>query len=142
MKKIISFIIGLLLLSSVPVFAIPITLGFEWDPNSESDIKEYKVFRVLATTAPFTPSPATDAVICIVQHPTIKCLSNVIGDFTGSGTLRFYAVARDISLNQSGPSNVVLHTYDFVAPYPPTIFRIVDFLGIKSLMMQEVLYVG
>ena len=134
---IVCLVIGLM--TGIAVGA-PINLGFAWNPNTEADIREYQVFRMLGAT----PAPATDASVCTVQHPTVTCLNNNIGDFTGSGTLRFYAVARDTAMNQSGPSNIVPYVYDFLAPAPPQIFRIVEILGINSLMFmyQDIVEIG
>ncbi len=117
MKRLLSILLLSLCILCMGTFSVAatISLGFAWDSNIESDMKEYEVYR-------------TDVIprvsVCKVQHPVVTCLNNLITVPDGSqGTMTFVVVARDLSLNTSGDSNIVSYVFDQQAPLPPKTFR-------------------
>jgi len=76
--------------------------AFGWDPNSETDLKEYVLYQN-GTEASRVPA-GTETVTVTITQP---------------GTYNFHLTAVDESMNESDPSNTVSLTLDDVSPENP-----------------------
>lgn len=115
MKRTILAIISILMLASLAISA-DISLKFAWDPNTEPDVKEYRLYRIdgiRTRVATFAHPPTFPAGPVITTVPD-----------GSQGTLAFVLTAVDTANNESGDSNTVTHPFDFMGPVAPKGFRL------------------
>lgn len=115
MKRIILIAMSVLMLASLAISA-DISLRFAWDPNTEPDMKEYRLYRTdgLRTklaTFPHPPTFPSQVVVVTIQDGT-------------EGTLSFVLTAVDTAENESGDSNTVIYPFDRKPPAAPGALRL------------------
>ncbi len=136
MKKLIMAIIFISMCISIQA---PVSFAadriFEWDQNSESDLKGYKIYRAAAPNVDAipgnlwltiykpgeNPDPGDAANAEYIVGPSNQCVlpRNILPD----GTYYFVLTAFDNALNESGKSNEVSTIIDDTAPAPPNGFQ-------------------
>jgi len=80
------------------------TVTVNWVGNTESDLKDYKLYE-------------NGALVDVIPAGTEEAVRVI----TEPGTYSWYLTARDLSLNESGPSNTVSLPLDAVAPSVPSL---------------------
>lgn len=110
MKKVMSLLIGLLLITST-VFAMDVTL--QWDANTEPDLAGYKIYYDMNSGHPYEGTGATegDSPVTIILTQDENSDPNLV-EFTirglpDSGTKYFAVTAYDDQGLESGYSNEV-----------------------------------
>ena len=73
-------------------------VALEWPPNTETDLKEYKLWENG------------------VHIDTIPAGTETTDRTLEAGDYEWYLTARDLSLNESGPSNTVSLSLDEISP--------------------------
>ena len=109
-------IVSILILLPIFAWAASVPINVTWDPNTETDMKEYRIYSQVGVTY---------ALLGTVQHPTVVFQgAKTVAD----GTMGFFlvvATAVDTSGNESGYSNNVRYDYNFdtTAPVIPRNLR-------------------
>ena len=108
MKRIILIVLAVVFMSTL-VFGASINLKATWTPNTETDMKEYRLYRL----------DPTRVLVGTIPHPTATF------DFTTTGPdgeevlMTFVLTATDQAGNESGDSNVATFPFDQKAPAAP-----------------------
>ncbi len=109
MKRIILISLSLVFLSTL-VFGASIPLKAIWTPNTEADMKEYRLYRL----------DPTRVLIGTISHPPVLPYEFVTTGPDGEEVLMtFVLTAVDQAGNESGDSNVATYPFDQKAPSPP-----------------------
>jgi hypothetical protein len=108
MKKIVLIVLAMVLMSSL-VFGASVNLRATWTPNSEPDMKEYKLYRL----------DPTRTLIGTITHPTAIFNFTTTGPDGGEVLMTFVLTAVDQTGNESGDSNVATYPFDQKAPVAP-----------------------
>jgi len=108
MKRIILIVLALVLMSSL-VFGASINLRATWTPNTETDMKEYRFYRL----------DPTRVLIGTIPHPTAIFNFTTTGPDGGEVLMTFVLTATDQAGNESGDSNVATYPFDQKAPVVP-----------------------
>lgn len=133
MKKLILIVI--LLLFPVAVLADNITLM--WDPNTESDMKEYRIYRSTApginpeNVDPANPDPTVGVKVGTVTHPVVTFTNEDVPD----GTHYWVVTAVDTRNLESDPSNEVIITLD--SAFDVTVIRPGDYTVARLAVGDE-----
>lgn len=88
------------------VFGASFEVKLAWDPNTEPDVKTYKVYR----------TDGVRALMGSVEHPLTTISINVTVPDGSEGAATFIATASDTTGNESGDSNQVARPFDYKAP--------------------------
>lgn len=116
MKRIALAVLAILMLSPL-VFSADVPVPFIWDRNTESDMKEYKLYRV----------DGTRTYLATIQHPgsgtTVTHTQVINVPDSGEGLMLFVVTALDTSGNESGDSNTASLPFDKKAPAAPVNFK-------------------
>lgn len=115
MKRIILVVLAILLMATV-VFGASLNLKATWAPNTEPDMKEYRLYR----------TDGIRTLIGTILHPTATYDFSVTVPDGSAGTLTFVLVAVDTNNNVSGDSNAAPFAYnlDVTPPVSPAGFSI------------------
>lgn len=107
MKKFLMIAAIFFMLAGVAFAGTTVTLG--WTPNSESDLKGYKVYQ---------NGEFQENVICLTNEASCCVWSSQL---LSEGTHEWYVTAFDTAepYNESGPSNTVSHKVDVTPPGDP-----------------------
>lgn len=108
-------LIGVLLGSVGPAMAATVNLA--WDPNAESDLAGYAVYRAIGPCA----APGAFAKVAGVGLQTTAMIAGM-----GDGEYCFAVTAYDTALNESIQSNRVGVTVNMDPPQPPANLRSVS----------------
>jgi len=113
MKRIILLVMSVFVVVPL-VFSADIPLKATWDPNTEPDVKEYRIYRV----------DGIRTLVGTVQHPTVV-MSFVLSVSDGiEGQAKYVATAVDSMGNESADSNTVTIPFDRKPPVAPEAFKI------------------
>ena len=107
MKKILCFTTIIFLLVCSSVFGADVKLT--WDPNSETDLAGYRVYRADKAGGPYKQAGAD------VMAPDVVFTDTNLSD----GTFFWVVTAFDADGNESGYSNEVTKRIDTTPPEPP-----------------------
>jgi hypothetical protein len=109
MKRIILITLAIMLLSTL-VFGANVPLKATWTPNTETDMKEYRLYRL----------DPTRILIGTIPHPPVLPYNFTTTAPDGSEVLMtFVLTAVDQAGNESGDSNVATFPFDQMAPGVP-----------------------
>ena len=108
MKRIILIVLAMVFMSSL-VFGASINLKATWTPNTETDMKEYRLYRL----------DPTRVLVGTIPHPTATFDFTTIGPDGGEVLMTFVLTATDQAGNESGDSNVAIFPFDQKAPAAP-----------------------
>lgn len=132
MKRFLTIVILMLLCVSVSFAGDRI---FEWDQNSESDLKGYRIYRSAAPNVQVNTNNLYLNVWKPGENPDAQDPKNaeyVVGpqgqcilarSILPDGTYYFVLTAFDTANNESGKSNEVSTVIDDTAPAPPNGFQ-------------------
>ncbi len=115
MKKMtIVLVVSLLFCGSA--FGATLSLKATWTANTESDMKEYRLYR----------TDGTRALIGTVPHPTTLYNFSVTVADNSAGTLTFVLTAVDLNNNESLDSTPSSYNYnlDTIPPVAPKNFSV------------------
>lgn len=129
------FMVAILVLMCISV-SFAADRVFEWDMNTESDLKGYKIYRATAPNVDEknqanlwlmiwkpgeNPDPANSINAEYIVGTQGQCVlpRSILPD----GTYYFVLTAFDVALNESGKSNEVSTIIDDTAPAPPNGFQ-------------------
>jgi hypothetical protein len=114
MFRIALTIISVLLLFSL-AFGGSLNLRATWNPNTETDMASYKLYRV----------DTGRILIGTISHPpALPYLFSVSVADNSQGSLSFVLTAVDTSGNESADSNSVVYPFDLKAPAAPSGFGV------------------
>jgi fibronectin type 3 domain-containing protein len=110
MKRIVLVLLIVVAMSG-SAFGATLNLRATWTANTESDMKEYKLYR----------TDGTRTLIGTIAHPTATYNFSVTVPDGSSGTLRFVLTAVDNNNNTSADSTAATYNYnlDSVPPAVP-----------------------
>ena len=109
MKRIILITLAIVFMSSL-VFGASINLKATWTPNTETDMKEYRLYRL----------DPTRVLVGTIPHPPILPYDfTTTGPDGGEVLMTFVLTATDQAGNESGDSNVATFPFDQKAPAAP-----------------------
>ena len=111
MKRIGLFLLLVMLLSG-STFGASLNWRATWTANTETDMKEYKLYR----------TDGTRTLIGTVAHPTTSHNFSVTVPDGSTGTLRFVLTAVDTNNNESADSLTASYPYNTDAT-PPAVPR-------------------
>ena len=110
-KTILFFVIAFFLMVTSSAFAMDI--GFEWDPNSESDLAGYRLYQSAISG---TYNLGVGNEVMDISAGTETCTLVGVTD----GQWYWVLTAYDSNGNESSVSNEVSKAVDETAPAPPT----------------------
>ena len=130
------FVLVIMLVFLMVSYAPAADRVFEWDMNTESDLKGYKIYRAPAPNVDISvPANFWLTIYKPGENPDTGDLSNaeyIVGpagqcvlarNILPDGTYYFVLTAFDNALNESGKSNEVSTIIDDTAPAPPNGFQ-------------------
>jgi hypothetical protein len=109
---VVGLVLALLLCFSVAAQAAVLDYRVAWDPNTEPDMREYRVYRV----------DGPRLLLGTVQHPTVEFPFSITVPDNASGTVTVVVTAVDTSNNESAdslPASDNWTSLDTVPPAPP-----------------------
>ncbi len=132
MKRFSSALVLVLVLLAISTVTNAATdkLTFQWDPNTESDLKGYRLYRsatpgtytYVGKNSSLTPANPPASYVISVAKPDVT--ADVDISAPDGSTVYFVLTAFDASGNESGPSNQVSHVMsDSTPPSPPKTFK-------------------
>jgi hypothetical protein len=109
------------------VFGATLSLKATWTANTESDMKEYRLYR----------TDGTRTLVGATPHPNTSYPFAVTVPDGSSGTLKFVLTAVDTNNNESTDSNLATYNYDL----RPTVYTISGYVrtggtGISGVVMN------
>lgn len=109
MKRAIIIVLAMGLMASV-TFAVDVNLKATFDPNTELDMKEYRLYRL---------DPTRSLIVTIPHPPTLPYPFVTQGPDGGEVLMSFVLTAVDTANNESGDSNVATYPFDQKPPAAP-----------------------
>jgi len=101
--KWVIILLAFITIFSGSAFGATLNLRATWTANTESDMKEYRLYR----------TDGTRALIGTIPHPTISYNFSVTVPDQSSGTLTFVLTAIDTNNNASLDSTPAAYSYNF-----------------------------
>lgn len=126
----ILFVLVLVLVISTSALGSTAKIKFEWDPNTEPDLKGYRLYQssvagsyqFIGADAAIPPSKTSPNHLASVAKPATSIEVDVTA--ADKTTVYFVLTAFDESGNESGPSNQVSYVMpDREPPKPPGALR-------------------
>ena len=111
MRRLILILVILLVPSMV--FGATLSLKASWTQNTETDMKEYRLYR----------TDGTRALLGTVQHPAAQLLFSISVPDNSKGTAIFALTAVDTAGNESGDANAN-YPFDVEKPGAPVGFGV------------------
>ena len=110
MKRIVLVLLIVVAISG-SAFGATLNLRATWTANTETDMKEYKLYR----------TDGTRTLIGTIAHPTVSYNFSVTVADGSTGTLRFVLTATDTNNNESADSTAATFPYntDLTPPIAP-----------------------
>ena len=107
--KWVIILLAFITIFSGSAFGATLNLRATWTANTESDMKEYRLYR----------TDGTRALIGTIPHPTISYNFSITVPDQSSGTLTFVLTAIDTNNNVSLDGSPASYSYNFDT-IPPT----------------------
>jgi hypothetical protein len=109
--KWVALVLGVIMVAYGSAFSATLNLKATWTANTETDMKEYRVYR----------TDGTRALIGTIAHPATSYNFSVTVPDQSAGTITFVITAVDTTNNQSADSTPSSYTYnlDLTPPAAP-----------------------
>ena len=111
MKKWMTLILAIIMFFCGSALGATLSLRATWTANTETDMKEYKLYR----------TDGTRTLIGTITHPTVSYNFSVTVADNSAGTLTFVLTAVDTNNNESVDSTPASYSYnlDSIPPSSP-----------------------